>query len=418
VDRTVDSPEAAGCSSERLTRIKPVMQSYVDDRKFAGLSTMLARRGRVIHFEQVGWQDRESQTPLSPDTIFRIYSMTKPVVCVGLMTLYEEGRFQLFDPVAKFLPAFGNVRVLAGTAADASEQDLLRPITIHDLFTHTAGLTYNFLEDSPVCELYRQARVMNDVDRSLEAIVGELARLPLAFQPGTKWHYSMSIDVIGHLIEVISGKPLQQFLHQRLFEPLGMTDTAFAVPLDKRRRLASMYGHPDIAQNTFSNIMEAWKAGVNERIDIEQTHPSTNTRTFARGGYGLFSTAWDYMRFAQMLLNRGELDGVRILGPRIADLMHVNHLSEALLPCAIGPIALPGYGFGLGSRVLLNVAESLMPGSAGEFGWAGAAKTYYWVDPKEEMIGILMTQYMAAFDLPEKDFQVLAYQAVIDTGRR
>lgn len=409
MNRTIESPEALGFSSRRLERIKPVMQSYVDQRGFAGLSTMLARRGRVIHFEQVGVRDRESRTPLSADTIFRIYSMTKPVVCVALMTLYEEGRFQLFDLLAKFLPAFGKVRVLSGT----QEVDLIRPIMIRDLFTHTAGFTYNFLEDSPVCELYRQAQLMSDGERSLESIIGELARLPLAYQPGMKWHYSMSIDVLGHLIEVISGQPLQQFLSERLFEPLGMTDTGFSVPPQERHRIATMYGHPDIGTNTLSSTLEAWQKGFNERIDVEKTHPTTNTRSFARGGYGLFSTAWDYMRFAQMLLNRGELDGVRILAPKIADLMHMNHVPAALLPYQIGPIPFGGYGFGLGSRVLLNVAESAMPGSVGEFGWGGAAKTYYWIDPKEEMIGLLMTQFMLAFDLPEKDFQVLAYQALI-----
>ena len=411
----IESPEEVGCSSKRLERISPVMQSYVDNRKFGGISTMLARRGRVIHFEQVGWQDRESRTPLSADTIFRIYSMTKPIVCVALMTLYEEARFQLFDPVAKFIPAFGKVRVLtaAPPQGDARQVDLIRPITVRDLFTHTAGFTYGFLEDSPVSELYRQARLMTAAERSLEDIIGDLARLPLAYQPGTKWHYSMSIDVCAHLIEVISGKPLQEFLDERLFKPLGMTDTAFSVAPEKRHRLATMYGHPDIGLNTLSSIMDAWQRGISSRIDVEQTHPSTNISTFARGGYGLFSTARDYMRFAQMLLNRGELDGVRILAPKVADLMHMNHLPETLLPYQIGPIPFWGYGFGLGSRVLLNVAESAVPGSVGEFGWAGAAKTYYWVDPREELIGILMSQYMLAFDLPDKDFQVLAYQALL-----
>ncbi len=412
---SIESPEAVGCSSERLTRIKPVMQSYIEHYGFAGLSTMLARRGRVIHFEHVGWQDRETHTLLSADTIFRIYSMTKPIICVAFMTLYEEGRFQLLDPVAKFLPAFGKVRVLTGpTLSDAQEADLIRPVTLLDLLTHTAGLTYNFLEDSPVSELYRQARLLSDADRTLEAMIGELSRLPLAYQPGTKWHYSMAIDVIAHLIEVISGQPLQDFLLERLFVPLGMIDTGFSVPPHARHRIATMYGHPDIATHTFSQIFEAWNTGFNERIDVETTYPATNTHSFARGGHGLFSTAGDYLRFAHMLLNRGSLDGVRILAPTIVDFMHMNHVSPALLPFEIGGIPRSGYGFGLGSRVLLNVAESALPGSAGEYGWAGAAKTYFWVDPKEELVGILMAQYMLDFDLPEKAFQVLTYQALVD----
>ena len=283
MNHSIQAPEAVGCSSARLARIKPVMQSYVEQRGFAGLSTLLARRGQVIHFEHVGWQDRESRTPQSADTIFRIYSMTKPIICTALMTLYEEGKFQLFDPLAKFLPAFGKLRVLAGTTpSDTQEVDLVRPITIRDLFTHTSGLTYSFLEDSPVSEQYRQAGLLSDADRTLEAMIGELARLPLAYQPGTKWHYSLAIDVLAHLIEVISGQPLQHFLSERLFGPLGMTDTGYSVPPEKRDRIATMYGHPDIAVNTFSSIMEAWQAGFNERIDVDTTYPTANTHSFAR----------------------------------------------------------------------------------------------------------------------------------------
>ena len=265
---------------------------------------MLARRGRIIHFEQVGWQDREGRTPLAADTIFRIYSMTKPIICVAFMTLYEEGRFQLLDPVAKFLPAFGKARVLTGTTpSDTREVELVRPITICDLLTHTAGLTYDIFEDSPVCGLYRHARLFGDADRTLEAMIGELARLPLAYQPGTRWHCSLAIDVVAHLVEVISGQPLQHFLDERLFGPLGMADTGFYVPPEKRHRLATMYGFPYIATSTFSHVFEAWQEGFNERINVEATYPATNTHSFARGGHGLFSTAGDYMRFAQMLLN-------------------------------------------------------------------------------------------------------------------
>ena len=414
MNRIIEPPESVGCSAERLARIKPVMQSYVDQRGYAGLSTMLARHGRVIHFEQAGWQERESQTPLSADTIFRIYSMTKPVICTAFMTLYEEGRFQLFDPVSKYLPAFGKLRVLKGTTLSDTQFDLYRPIAIRDLLTHTAGLTYGFLEDSPVSELYRQSPLLSSGECTLEAQIDALARIPLAYQPGSRFHYSMAIDVIAHLIEVISGRPLQDFLTERLFKPLGMVDTAFYVPPEKRRRLAAMYGHPDIVLNKYSRIYEAWQKGFNKRIEVEKTHPSTNTTTFARGGYGLFTTAWDYLRFAQMLLQRGELDGAHILAPKIVDLMHRNHLAPGLLPYEIGGMPANGYGFGLGSRVLMSVSESAMPGSAGEFGWSGAANTYYWVDPQEEMVGILMAQYMMSFEAPQQAFQVLAYAAVMD----
>jgi CubicO group peptidase (beta-lactamase class C family) len=414
-DTTTD-PASVGMSASRLARIKPAMQAYVDHKGFAGISTMLARRGQIVHFEQVGWQDREGQTPLAPDTIYRIYSMTKPIICTALMILHEEGRFQLFDPVSKFLPAFGKVRVFAGTtASDAKTEELVRPMTIQHLFTHMAGLTYNFLEDSPVGAMYLESGLMSDSSHTLETIIAELARLPLAYQPGSHWHYSMSIDVLAHLIEVISGQPLQDFLQERFFKPLGMKDTAFAVPEDQQHRLSAMYGHPDVATHNFSQFVAAWQAGQNQRRNVDRTYPASGAPNFARGGHGLFSTAADYMRFAQMLLNGGQLDGVRILGRKTVELMHTNHVPAHLLPYQIGPAGpASGYGFGLGSRVLQNVAESAVTGSVGEYGWAGAAKTYFWVDPQEALIGVFMSQYMISFDLPDKDFQVLAYQAMVD----
>lgn len=412
-------PEQVGMSSRRLARIRPAMQAYVDHKKIAGLSTMIARKGQVVHCEQVGQMDTESLTPMSHDTIFRIYSMTKPIICVAFMTLYEQGRCHLFDPVSKFLPAFQHLKVLERDAVDASKEvDVVRPITIHDLLTHTAGLTYDFLEDSPVGELYRQAKLSNNAERTLEAFVDELGRLPLAYQPGTRWHYSLAIDVVAHLVEVISGQSLTQFLEDAIFTPLGMPDTNFFVPPEKHDRIATMYGLPDInaPDMTLSKLVDAWNSGFNERIDVSATYPDSKPENFARGGYGLFSTVWDYLRFAQMLLHGGKLDGVRILGRKIVELMHMNHLSPALLPYTLADPPAYGYGFGLGSRVLLNVAESQLPGSVGEFGWAGAAETYYWVDPQEEMVGILMSQSMMQFETPQKDFQVLAYQALVDEG--
>jgi CubicO group peptidase (beta-lactamase class C family) len=348
--------------------------------------------------------------PMAADTIFRIYSMTKPIICTALMMLHEEGRFQLFHPVAKYLPAFAKLRVLA----DGREVDLARPMLMRDLFTHTAGLTYNFLEDSPVGAMYLQAGLMNDPHKTLEQMIAELMRLPLAFQPGSRWHYSMSIDVLAHLIEVLAGEPLAEFLHKRLFAPLGMCDTAFAVTKANLPRLAAVYGHPDITTHSFSQHLAAYQTGDNQRRDVSQTYPAMNAPNFARGGHGLFSTASDYLRFAQMLLHGCTADGERLLSRKTLALMHTNHVAPALLPYMIGPFPANGYGFGLGSRVLLNVADSAVPGSVGEFGWAGAAKTFYWIDPQEEIIGILMSQFMVSFELPEKEFQVLAYAALID----
>ncbi|MDB3917248.1 beta-lactamase family protein [bacterium] len=410
-------PEEVGMSSKRLDRIRPIMQAYVDQKKIAGLSTMIARKGKVVHFEQVGQLDKESNKPMTEDAVFRIYSMTKPIICVALMTLYEQGRFQLNDTVAKFIPAFDDLKVLeCDEKGEAKEVDLARPPTVRSLLTHTSGLSYDFLEDYPVAELYRQAGILNNAERTLEELVHELSRLPLAFQPDSNWHYSLGIDVAARLIEIISGQALEQFLKENIFDPLGMVDTGFSVAPEEQHRIATMYGLPDLfsPNMTMSKLFEAWSKGFNERIDVSATYPTSKSAAFARGGHGLFSTSWDYLRFAQMLLNQGELAGVRILGRKTVNLLHKNYLPDDLLPYVIADPPAFGYGFGLGSRVLLNVAESEKPGSVGEFGWAGAAKTYYWVDPQEEIIGILMSQSMMQFEKPEVDFQVLTYQALID----
>jgi CubicO group peptidase (beta-lactamase class C family) len=271
-------------------------------------------------------------------------------------------------------------------------------------------LTYSFLEDTPVSKMYLDAGLLSNSEASLESVITELARLPLAYQPGSRWHYSMSIDVLAHLIEVLSGRPLQDFLKERVFSPLGMSDTGFSVPAQSCSRVAAMYGHPDIATHQFTEMVTS----ATGPVDVSKTYPADNTTTFARGGHGLFSTAADFLRFAQMLLNRGELDGDRIISPAIADLMHSNHLPPNLMPYSIAIVAMPGYGFGLGSRVLMDPAGSGLPGSAGEFGWAGAANTYFWVDPKLELVGIFMTQHMISIEPAQRDFQVLAYQALVE----
>ncbi len=403
----IAAAEQEGFDARRLARIGPRMQSYVVSGNFYGITTLLARRGRIVHFEHAGFRDQAKQVPLDASAIFRIFSMTKPIVCTALMTLYEEARFHLFEPIAKYLPAFEKVKVWNGEGRPLA--DPVRPILVRDLFTHTSGLTYNFQEDTPVGAMYQESGLLRNPGSSLESVVNELARLPLAFQPGTRWHYCMSIDVLAQLIQVLSDHPLQDFLKERIFTPLGMGDTGFSVPEQNRARIAAMYGRADIALHSFSEAMNATPGP----LDVSKTYPADNTTTWARGGAGLFSTAADYLRFAQMLLNRGQLDGERIISPAVADLMHTNHLPASLLPLSIAAIPFPGYGFGLGSRVLLSPAESGLPGSAGEFGWAGAANTYYWVDPKTELVGIFMTQHLFNLEFPRQDFQVLAYQAMI-----
>ncbi len=408
----VEPSEAAGMSARRLERVHPAMQSYVDRGVYAGINTLIARRGKVVHAGEFGWRDKEAGSPMTADTIFRLYSMTKPIVCVALMTLLEEARFTLIDPLAKYIPAFGGVKVME---ADGSLVNPARPVMLRDLMTHMSGLTYHFVDESPAGKMYHGAKLL-DAQCSLEAAIDDLARFPLAFQPGSRWRYSVGIDVAARVIEVISGRPLGVFLRERLFEPLRMADTAFGVPPEKRNRLAAMYGRPDVIASgpTMSSELEAWAKGVNDRLDVSRSYPVDSPDVFMRGGHGLFSTLGDYFRFAQMLANGGELDGARILGRKTLELMHANHVPAALLPLDVGGLPLPGYGFGLGSRVLLDVAQSGAPGSAGEFGWSGAAKTYYWVDPKEELVGFFMTQSMMSFDLPEFDLRALAYQAIVD----
>ncbi len=409
----VTSPESVGMSSERLERIRPHMESYVNERGVVGISTLICRRGQLVHAEQVGFRDKEAGQPMTADTIFRIYSMTKPVVSTALMMLHEEGRFQLEQPVAQFLPLFGTTKVLS---EEGSLVEQARPMQIRDLLTHTSGLTYDFMADNPVAQLYRDAKIMNDATRSLEALIDELAGIPLAFQPGTRWHYSVGIDVAARLIEVISGQSLGEFLRIRLFEPLGMTDTGFGVPDARLGRLAAMYGLPDLIGEDYSavQLVEAALAGFNQRIDVSSTYPTNSPDVFVRGGLGLFSTAGDYLSFARMLANNGKPDGERLLGRKTLELMHANHLPAGLLPFELLGQQVPGMGFGLGSRVMLDPAQTGGTGSVGEYGWAGAAKTYYWVDPAEELIGVFMSQYMTGVLQPDRDLRSLAYQAIID----
>lgn len=400
-------------SSVRLQRIAPRMQAHIDAGTVAGVSTLISRRGQVVHAARCGHRDREAGEPMTADTIFRVYSMTKPIVSTALMMLHEEGAFQLEHPVARYLPAFGATKVLGPDGATA---DQVRPMDIRHLLTHTSGLTYDFMIDSPVGAMYREARIMNDSTRTLEELIDVLAAIPLSSQPGTRFHYSVGIDVAAHLIQILADQPLGDFLAERVFRPLGMTDTGFGVAPSELDRLAAMYGLPDLVGRDYeaSQLVEAALAGFNQRIDVSETYPTGTPEVYQRGGLGLFSTIGDYLRFAQMLLNGGELDGERLVGRKTLELMHRNHLPAELLPWEIMGMPTPGMGFGLGSRVMLDVAQFAGTGSDGEYGWAGAAKTYYWVDPAEELVGLFMAQYMTGPEAPDRDFRSLAYQALSD----
>jgi CubicO group peptidase (beta-lactamase class C family) len=394
------TPEKVKLSSSRLGRIRPVVERLVNAGKFAGVATLIARHGEVAHMECVGVMDRETGQPIQGDTLFRIHSMTKPITSLALLMLYEEGRVRLNDPVSRFIPAFKALKVYRYSLPFGMELGCTqREITVHDLLTHTAGLTYGYADSSPVDGLYRQVDISRS-DRSLKAFVDALVHLPLAYQPGTAWRYSVATDVVGHLVELIAGMSLDQFFAEHIFQPLGMVDTGFVVPLEKVDRLSTEY---------------ALKAdGELEIVDRPPTSVYTKPRQFLSGGGGLVSTLADYLRFAQMLLNMGELDGTRLVSRKTIELMTTNHLPPQLLPYGVSTQK-NGQGFGLGVSVVMDVAQYGNLGSAGMYGWDGAANTRFWVDPAEQLIGILMTQSMPVFHSQLlDDFQVLAYQAIAD----
>ena len=409
-------PESVGMSSSRLSRIRTAMERHIGPDKIAGAVGLVARRGELVGLETVGLTDREADKPMQADAIFRLYSMTKPITCVALMMLYEQAEFQLATPVAKFIPAFGDLKVHAGGEGDDTKlEELQRPVTIRDLLTHTSGLTYHFLEYGPVEAFYREAVGLSQ--GSLSEFVARVCQAPLAFQPGTSFRYSVAHDVVAHLVEIISGLPFDVFLRERLFEPLGMEDTGFWVPDQDLDRFCAMYGSVTIDEWQTSLI--SWYGlamqGANRLLDGPRDSRYSLPHNECRGGTGLVSTAADYLRFCQMMLNWGELGGERILGRKTVELMVTNHLAPGLLPYELGDVYSPGYGFGLGMRVLMDVGQCMAPGSVGEYGWAGAASTYFWIDPAEELIGILMAQFQPPGIHPlREDFRVVVYQAIVD----
>lgn len=411
----VAAPEEVGLSSERLDRISALMQKHVDAGQTAGELGMIARNGKVAYFETRGFQDREAGTPMKKDTIFRIYSMSKPITSVGLMMLYEEGRFLLQEPVSKYIPELGGLRVAAtegeiktaatdgsdvemdlGSSQGAGEDGIQtvpaqRDMTIQDLLRHTAGLTYGFFGNTKVDQAYRKASILSN--HNLEDMIEKLGEIPLLFQPGTRWHYSVAVDVQGRLIEVLSGQPFDRFLEERIFSPLGMKDTGFYVPKAKAERLSQVY-RPDR------------KGGLNP-IPWDDSSEYLNPPTFFSGGGGLVSTAEDYMRFCLMHLNGGELDGVRILGRKTVELMRTNHLGDVTMGGG-------GTGFGLGFAVALDQGRIGAQGSVGSYSWGGAAGTSFWIDPAENMAGVYMVQIMGGGIPGRSYFKNLAYQAIVD----
>ena len=406
-------PEALGLSSERLARIDAHLKSrYVDPGKIAGALTLVARRGEIAHLSPVGLMDRERGKPISEDTIFRIYSMTKPITSVALMMLHEHGAFRLDDPVHKLIsvPAWRNLRVYQmGNHPTFLTAPCERPMTVRDLMTHMSGLTYGFMERTNVDAAYRKLGIgttEKPFDGTLEEMVQLLATLPLEFSPGTAWNYSVSTDVLGYLVEVLSGERFDEYLRRHIFEPLGMCDTAFHVPPEKIDRFAACYDR-----------------GPGKKLRLQDdpmTSPYLAAPKLLSGGGGLVSTAADYLRFCRMLLGGGELDGARLLGPRTIDFMTRNHLpgGKDLTDLSVGAFSetpYEGTGFGLGFSVRLDPVQSGVIGSVGEYAWGGAASTIFWIDPSEDLIAIFLTQLMPSNTFNFRgQLQTIVYSSIID----
>lgn len=399
---------------EKLNEIRALMQGYIDQGKLASIVAVMAHQGKTVMMDAFGVLDLESGTPTKTDSLFRIYSMTKPITSVALMTFFEEGKFELDDSVAKYLPEFENVDVYAGQDHDGDivTEPCKSPITIRHLMTHTAGISYGWRPKHPVDELYRKYTV-NAPGSDIETMSKKIASVPLLYQPGSKWQYSLAVDVQGHLIEVLSGQKFDAVLKERIFDPLGMTDTGFFAPEDKRGRFTSNYGPAGGMGAQIFKTNDGDDNGPIERIDQPGNSTYDASPSFLSGGGGLVSSAPDYLAFATMLINKGELNGKRILKAETVELMTENHIDDALVPINLEGLHLKGTGFGLGFSVRVDASDQKLPGSKGDFGWGGAASTDVFISPDDDLIGIFLTQFMPKFYYPiENEFKRLALDAV------
>ncbi len=387
----------------RQDRLQSAAQGYIDREEFSGIEWHVVAKGEELAAGQVGVADASTGKPIPDDAIYRLYSMTKPIVSVMAMKLIEQGKLRLYDMLPQFNPAFRNMRVLlpSGQMAPAS-----RPILVEDLFTHRAGFSYEFIAGCHIAPGYDAIDLASDGACTLDEMMTKLATQPLAFQPGSQYRYSVCTDVLAHVCEKATGRTMQSLLKENIFGPLGMDDTDYFVPDEKQDRLMPMYGISDVKEMSFLNPPE-----VQELIpsDVEDMYPSDNP-DYSRGGHGLFSTTDDYMKFGQMLLTGLSPEGEVILSRKMLEMMQTNRIPESQLPLRIGLNALPGYGWGLGVRIMLDPGKALSLTGKGEFGWAGAASTYFWVDPAEEMVGVIMSQYLGSILPLSDDLRSSAYQ--------
>ncbi|MCO5400400.1 serine hydrolase domain-containing protein [Ralstonia soli] len=410
--------QTLGMSRDRLDRVERFIDdAYVATGKLPGALVQVWRRGELALNSVLGMADRERQVPLAEDSIFRIYSMTKPITSVALMMLVEQCKVALDDPVSKYIPAWEHLGVHAGGFMESFQmRPTTRPMLIVDLLRHTSGLTYGFHQNTNIDAAYRKLK-LGDVATAgtLDEMIEKLATVPLEFSPGEAWNYSVSTDVLGYLVGKISGIPFETFLKEQIFDPLGMVDTAFHVPEERASRFCACYAVGALGSKVVSErpILQ----------DDPRTSPYLKPPSFISGGGGLVSTAADYLRFSRMLLQGGELDGVRLLAPKTLALMTANHLPGGADIPTLSPrsmfseAAYDGVGFGLGFATTIAQPATLIPGSAGDFFWGGAAGTFFWVDPQEDLIGLFLTQLLPSSAYPvRRQLRTLVYSAITDVG--
>ena len=409
LDMTLVKPESVGFSAERLERLHAYMKQVIDAKELSGMVTILARHGEVVDYWNYGERDMASGTPMTKDTIFRDFSMTKPVTGVAMMILYEQGKWLPSDPIAKFIPEFAHLKVYKGTDADGKMVlvDPEHPPTMAELMSHTAGFTYGFFGDTPVDKMYRDANIFQS--KNLKEFIDKLAAIPLTYQPGKGWTYSVSMDIEGYIVEKLSGQSLPDFIRDNIYKPLGMKDAGFFVPAEKRSRFATLYVNDDQGK------MKAEDGkGFGGTYSEQPGMPS--------GGGGMVSTAEDYYRFASMLANGGELDGKRILGPASVLLMSSNHLAPELLTgqFGIGMMQMRrGFGYGYNCAVEYDPQAANLPDGKGTFLWDGAAGTWFWIDPANDVVFVGMIQRQLSKFSPNVEFEsrALVYQALVDPSK-
>ena len=421
--KTVD-PKSVGISSDRLKRLDAWLGDQITKERLVGCSLLLARHGGIAYFNSAGHADIETGKPFQEDTIVRIYSMTKPITVVAAMMLYEVNHFQLDDPVYIYIPEFRNMQVWKGGDLTNTEP-AKQPITIHHLLTHTSGLTYGFMQANPVDARYRELKIELPTDAAdLAEWVERAPTIPLICQPGSQWNYSISTDVLGRLVEIWSGESLAEFFKNHIFEPLKMIDTGFHVIENKRERFASLYTpswDASLASVNQPSSPDAQKDRKGTKLqESAAKSPYLNSAKIFAGGGGLISTMSDYSRFCQMLLNKGELDGQRLLGKKTVEYMLKNHLPDNKDMAAMGQptwseTTYEGIGFGLGGAVVLDPVKAQTIASVGEYHWGGAASTFFWLDPREDLYVVFLTQLMPSSAYPiRRELRARIYQTLTE----